>query len=153
MHSRRRWARVAAPILAGCVLFAASGAHGQSVDRFPPSQRDRVEQAARTALELLSSWFGPSTVQPDLDRVPVRWLALERDQSLERAVIAAVTRQYWSQSVGRDSLTPFEDAVVVYTATRAIHQRLEGSNFAVVRFFGGTVPFPLRSVLRRRRRR
>ena len=145
MLSRRR---IAALILAGCVISVASGAHGQSVDRFPPSQRERALQAARTSLELLSDWFGATDLQqPDLDGVPVRWLAFERDQSLERAVIAGVTRQYWSRSIGRDQLTPFEEAVVIYTATRAIHQRLEGSNFAVVRFFGGALSFPLRSVL------
>jgi hypothetical protein len=135
-------------VLAGCVVLAASGAHGQSLDRFPPSQRERVRHEAQASLELLSDWFGRSPLQqPDLGGVPVRWLTFERDQSLERAVIAAVTRQYWSQSLGRDALTPFEESVVVYTATRAIHQRLQGSNFAVVRFFGGILPLPLRAVL------
>jgi hypothetical protein len=128
-------------------MLSATGAQGQSVERFPPAQRERVQHAARTSLELLNDWFGPAALQPNLDGVPVRWLAFERDQSLERAVIAAVTRQYWSRSIGRDQLTPFEEAIVVYTAARAIHHRLEGSNFAVVRFFGGAVPFPLRSVL------
>lgn len=129
-------------------MLFATGAHGQPVDRFPPPQGERVLEATRASRELLHEWFGQATLaEPDLEAVPVRWLAFERDQSLERGVIAAVTRQYWSQSVGRDRLTPFEEAVVVYTATRAIHHRLEGSNFAVVRFFGGIVPFPLRSVL------
>ena len=44
-------------------------------------------------------------------------------------------------------LNRFEEALAVYTGTRAIHELLEGSNFEVVRFFGGLVPFPLRSVL------
>lgn len=44
-------------------------------------------------------------------------------------------------------LNRFEEALAAYTGTRAIHQLLEGRNFEVVRFFGGMVPFPLRSVL------
>lgn len=147
MQSRRSWARALAPIVAG-VTLAASGASAQSIDRFPAAQRERVAAAAQTSFELLTRWFGPSAVpQPALDGVPVRWLAFERDRSLERAVIASVARQYWSPALGRGPLSPFAEAIVVYTAARAIHERLEGSNFAVVRFFGGMVPFPLRSVL------
>ena len=37
--------------------------------------------------------------------------------------------------------------MIIYTSARAIHQLLEGSNFQTARFFGGVVPFPLRSVL------
>ena len=130
------------------MTLAGSGVSAQSIDRFPAAQRERAAAEARTSLELLTNWFGPSALQqPALDEVPVRWLAFERDRSLERAVIASVARQYWSQSLGRGPLSPFAEAILVYTATRAIHERLEGSNFAVVRFFGGLVPFPLRSVL------
>ena len=121
-------------------------AHGQSVDGFPPAQRARALHAERTALQLLTEWFGPSTVQPVLTEVPIRWLAFERDRSLERAVIAAVTRQYWSSGSGT-SPAPFREAIIVYTGSRAIHHLLEGSNFQVVRLFGGLIPFPLRSVL------
>lgn len=136
-----------AQVCAG-VTLAASLADAQSLDRFPPAERERVVAASRTSLELLTNWFGPPAFpQPALDGVAVRWLAFERDRSLERAVIASVTRQYWSHSFGRDQLSRFEDAVVHYTAARAIHERLERSNFASVRFFGGTLAFPLRSVL------
>lgn len=128
-------------------MLAASLAHAQSLDRFPPSQRERVAIAAQASLELLTQWFGASAVtQPSLGGVPIRWLAFERDRSLERAVIASVAREYWSSSIGRDRLSPFAEAIVVYSAARAIHERLEGSNFATVRFFGDMVPFPLRSV-------
>ena len=120
-------------------------AHGQSVDRFPPAHRARALHAERTTLQLLTEWFGPATLQPVLTEVPIRWLVFERDRSLERAVIAAVTRQYWSAN--GMSPAPFREAVTVYTATRAIHHLLEGSNFQVIRLFGGVIPFPLRSVL------
>jgi hypothetical protein len=135
-------------IFAVFLTLAASGASAQSVDRFPPAQRERVMAATRTSLELLTNWFGDSALQqPALDGVPVRWLAFERDRSLERAVIASVTRQYWSHSFGRDHLGPFEESVVYYTAVRAIHEQLERNNFAGVRFFGGLLTFPLRSLL------
>ena len=137
--------RAIASILAACIILTAATVNGQSVDRFPPAQRDRALHAARTTQELLAEWFGPSTLRPVLTEVPIRWLAFERDRSLERAVIAAVTRQYWSD--GGDSSAPFRAAIVVYTGTRAIHHLLEGSNFLVVRFFGGVIPFPLRPVL------
>ena len=137
--------RAIASILAACMTLSASSAHGQSVDRFPPAQRVRALHAARTTLLLLTEWFGPSTLQPVLREVPIRWLVFERDRSLERAVIAAVTRQYWSDSGAAQA--PFREAVTVYTGTRAIHHLLEGSNFQVVTLFGGVISFPLRSVL------
>jgi hypothetical protein len=124
-------------------MVTASEAYGLSLDRLPPRQRERVRVAAQSTLEVLGDWFGPAPVpQPALDGVPARWLVFERDRSLERAVIASVTRQYWSQSVGRDQLSPFEEAVVA-TVSRAIQERLETSTFEVVRFFGGGLPVPL----------
>ena len=137
--------RAIASVLTACMTLSASSAHGQSVDRFPPAQRARALHAERTALQLLTEWFGPSTLQPVLTEVPVRWLVFERDRSLEREVIAAVTRQYWSESGAAQG--PFREAVTVYTGSHAIHHLLEGSNFQVVRLFGGVIPFPLRSVL------
>jgi hypothetical protein len=142
--------------------MAAARAHGQSIEGFPPSQHERVTTVTRAALQLLTEWLGPSrfttitvkgmastppsmaTAQPGVVFVPVRWLLFERDRSLERDVITGLTRQYWLHNAPP---TPFERAVVLYTAARAIHHLLEGSNFGVVRFFGGLIPFPLRSVL------
>jgi hypothetical protein len=63
---------------------------------------------------------------------------------MERALIAALTAQYWQ---GEKPSTALQDAVTAYVATTAIHHLLEGSNFAAPRFFGGHVSFPLRSVL------
>lgn len=142
--------------------MAASRAHGQSIEGFPPSQQERVTNVTRAALQLLTEWLGPprfttitvrggaalqqsvATAQPRVIVVPVRWLVFERDRSLERDVIAGVSRQFWLRNA---PATPFEQGLVLYTAARAIHHRLERSNFATVRFFGGLIPFPLRSVL------
>jgi hypothetical protein len=126
-------------------MLAASPAHGQSMDAFPPAQQQRIAQAVNAATELLTTWLGPPAAPiaagPD---IRVRWLAPVRDQSLEREVIASVARQFWGVPA---TPTMFHEAVVVYTGTRAIHHVLEGSNFEVVRLFGGLLPYPLRSVL------
>jgi hypothetical protein len=121
-------------------------------------QTTRVVNTTHAAVTMLSEWFGPlpsltvagvpwhgvGAPQPGIAAAPLRWLAPVRDQSSEHALIAAITRQYWRQDAAPAS---FEAALEVFTATRAIHQLLEGSNFATPRFFGGHVPFPLRSVL------
>lgn len=142
-------------------MLAASTAHGQSIEGFAPAQQARVAQAVRAAVQLLTEWLGPlpfsmttvratrtprTPIAPGVADVRPRWLLFERDRSLERSVIAAISRQFWWRSEAA-SPTAFENALIVYTGTRAIHHVLEGSNFEVVRFFGGAIPFPLRSVL------
>ena len=124
-------------------------------------QTTRVVDATRATLAMLSEWFGPlpapsltvagvpwpgsvTVARPGIVTAPLRWLAPVRDQSMERALIAAIVRQYWPAA---GAPAPFEEALIVYTGTRAIHHLLEGSNFETPRFFGGIVPFPLRSVL------
>ena len=144
------------------MTMAAARAHGQSIEGFPPSQHERVTIVTNAALQLLTDWLGAprfttltvkgvaatqqsvATAQPGVVVVPVRWLVFARDRSLEREVITGLTRQFWLRNA---PATPFEQALVLYTAARAIHHLLEGSNFAAVRFFGGVIPFPLRSVL------
>ena len=69
-----------------------------------------------------------------------RWIAPARDRSLERELIAGLTRQYWT---GRDG---FNEGVILYTGGRAIDTLLEGSQFHSDRYFGGFLPFPLRSL-------
>lgn len=133
------------------------------IDRELAGQTTRVVDATRAALTIMSEWFGPppfpaltivaANTPPGQDiedsagivGVRVRWLTLVRDQATERRVIEGIVRQYWN--AGSPQPGAFHRAVVAYTATRAIHQQLEGSNFATLRFFGGLVPFSLRSVL------
>jgi hypothetical protein len=126
-------------------MLAAARVDGQSAVAFPPEQRQRIEKASTAATSLLTEWLGapaaPITVGTE---VRERWLLPVRDQSLEREVIAATARQYWT---GSAATATFHDALIVYTGTRAIHHALEGSNFEVVRFFGGFVPWPLSSIL------
>jgi len=131
------------------------------IAREAAGQTMRVVNATHATLTMLSQWFGPlatssltvagvpwrsgvAIARPGVVTTPLHWLVPVRDQSTERAVIAAVVRLYWPLG---DAPSPFEEALTVYTGIRAIHHLLEGSNFESPRFFGGFVPFPLRSVL------
>ena len=149
---------------------------GQFIDlrfliaREAASETTRLIDTTAAALKMLSAWFGPptalggvegqppftvaavpwrgrfsGTTQHGMVSAPVRFLTPARDQSTERALIGALVRRYWIGAEGPD--VPFKSSLVTYVSTRAIHHLLEGSNFETVRFFGGYVPFPLRSVL------
>jgi hypothetical protein len=128
-------------------MLTAPRAHGQSAS----GAAEPVQQAA---IELATKWLGPPPALHHGFAIDFArpWPRIQRDQSYERRVIATVFRRMWQRDdLPRPQspvpLTPFEEALAVYTGTRAIHELLEGSNFEVVRFFGGLVPFPLRSVL------
>lgn len=133
------------------------------IAREAAGQTPRVMEGTHAALSLLTSWFGPldapaltvvgmpwaGNLNRDTRRgfasAPVRWLTPVRDRFTERALIHALLRQYWL----RDSAAPlssFEEGLINFLGTRAIYQLLEGGNFAVPRFFGGSVPFPLRAL-------
>jgi hypothetical protein len=129
------------------------------------SRKSRLIAATHAALTTMSDWFGaPPTAQLTVIAVDcgphsaidlaqgagtmaacVPWLAPIRDQRTERDLIRAVAREYWTVNGVRAG--GFASSLVSYTANRAIHSQLEGSDFAAPRFFGGYVPFPLRSVL------
>lgn len=130
------------------------------IARDASSQAPRVVAATHAGLTVLSAWFGPlspsltvagvwwrghagAAASPGLVTAPLRWLAPVRDQSTERALIGGLVRQYWIATAP----TGFDESLITYTGARAIHQLLEGSNFATPRFFGGIVPFSLRSML------
>ncbi len=117
-----------------------------------------LEGESRRALALLDDWLGPLTLpqlkvideawnsplggawSPGIVTVRSRWIAPARDRSLERELIAGLTRQYWT---GRD---PFHDSLILYTGGRAIDTLLEGSQFYSDRYIGGFLPYPLRSL-------
>jgi hypothetical protein len=123
-------------------------------------QATRLVNITHATLSMLSEWFGPlaepsltvagvprrsvAIARPGVVTTPLRWLVPLRDQSTERALIAAIVRLYWPLG---DRPSAFAESVTVYVGVRAIHHLLEGSNFETPRFFGGFVPFPLRSVL------
>lgn len=130
------------------------------------AQSQRVVDTTRAALRLFGEWFGPypfdrltvidvpwrsplaGTPYPGVALVRTRWLAPVNDLALERGLIGAIARQYWtlSRSDPMDARESLTDAVVLYAATRAIHADLEGRHFATHRFFGGFVPFVTRSI-------
>ena len=144
-------------------------ASGQAIElefliaRESAAQATRVVDATRAALATLFEWFGPPPFSqltvagipwrgataparmPGVVTTRLRWLTTARDQSTEREIIEGVTRQYWPGAANTD--TTFARALIAYTAARATHHQLEGSNFATLRFFGRIVPFSLRSVL------
>jgi len=105
----------------------------------------RLVNATNASTSMLADWFGPLP-KPVPPAPPLPWLAPVRDQRLERALIRGLVREYWAHDA-RTSPGPFTSSLIAYLSMRAIHQQLEGSNFATPRFFGGHVPFPLRSVL------
>ena len=122
-----------------------------------------ILDSAKRALAMLDDWLGPLPI----DRLTIvdvptnralaaatprgivivrsRWLTQARDRSLEREIIAGLTRQYWLDSLTGDQ-DWFVDGLSMYTAGRAIDTLLQGSHFYADRFFGGFVPYALRSV-------
>lgn len=125
---------------------------------------ERIVATTREALTLFDDWFGPfahssltvidarwrsvqaGTSSPGVVVVSSRWLAPDRDLALERSLLAAIGRQYW-QDLPVPEGEGFREALASYAGTRAIHEALEGRNFATYRFFGGFVPFTVRSLL------
>jgi hypothetical protein len=130
------------------VTLAASPAHGQSTS-------GAAEPILLAAIDLATKWLGPPPALSHGFAIDVArpWPSLQRDQSYERRVIASVFHRMWqrpdlpTRPQSPVPLNLFEEALAFYTGTRAIHELLEGKNFEVVRFFGGLVPFPLRSLL------
>ena len=124
---------------------------------------ERLGAITVAALRLLDQWFGPYPA-PRLTVVEVPWssvhagasypglvatrqrrLAPARDVTAERFLIAASTRQYWQHS--RRAADPsFVEGVVLYSATRAIHELLGGRNFPTQPAFGGFVSYPIRAI-------
>jgi hypothetical protein len=118
-----------------------------------------IAEEAKLTLKLLDDWLGPPGSAP-LAIVDAPWTAPSgtstagrsltvrsrlfdpvRDRSLEREVIAGLARQYWRHVGGM-----FGEGLALYTAGRAIDTRLEGSQFHTDRYFGGFLPFPIRSI-------
>ena len=135
-----------------------------AIAREAAGQTSRIVNTTHASLTLMWAWFGPASNSSlavvgvfslpggplawapgaGIVSVPVHWLTPARDQRTERELIHGIVREYWFNA---KELSAFEQAVIDYLAARATHQLLEGSNFATLTFFGGFVPFPLRSVL------
>ncbi len=126
----------------------------------------RLVEATKSALLSLSEWHGPfpgttltvvdtrwdsglaGASYPGVIAVTTRLFQPEGDRSLERAMIAAVARQYWQVPPGADAERRWlGEGLALYVGVRGIHEELEGRHFATARFFGGFVPFTSRAVL------
>jgi hypothetical protein len=127
-------------------------------------QQQRVVDAALLALRVFTSWYGsaPSSLvfidvpwrspvagasYPGVIAMSVPWLQPARDMTLERAMIGAMARQYVFGAVAHQASERwFDEALALYTGTRAVHEALENGDAATVRFFGGLVPVVIRPV-------
>ena len=126
----------------------------------------RLIAATKSALLSLGDWHGPfpgtaltvvdtrwdsglaGASYPGVIAVTARLFEPAGDRSLERAVIAAVARQYWQVPPGADAERRWlGEGLALYAAVRAIHEGLEGRHFATARYFGGFVPYTSRAVL------
>lgn len=168
----RRLHHALAPLLAAALVGDAAGSVALARQPDPPvtitsdnaRAVERLTDTTTRALKTLQEWLGPLPATPltviDLPwgtgspgesragtvATRMRWITPVRDVAAERTLIAAVARQFWL--TGSESTDPwFREALVVYSATRAIHAVLEGRNYDAPRFFGGFVPIPLRSLV------
>lgn len=81
-----------------------------------------------------------------------RWLTTSRDPAVERRLLAALARQYTFVVARPDGAhAPFQEGLALYLGTRLIHEQLHSRNFHTPRFFGGFIPFSVRSVLNSRK--
>lgn len=126
----------------------------------------RLLDATTSALGRLREWYGPfpkpqltvidarsdnglvGASSPGVIVVATRLLEPASDLGLERAVIAALARQYWLVPPGAGlSQQRLGAGLAVYAGVRAIHEALEGRHFSTQRFFGGLIPHISRSIL------
>lgn len=125
-----------------------------------------LSSATKAAVVRLDAWLGPFPVSaltvievpwrtgaagasyPGVVVTSSRWLTTSRDPAVERRLLAALARQYtFSISSPGDAHAPFEEGLALYLGTRLIHEQLHSRNFETPRFFGGFIPFSVRSVL------
>ena len=123
---------------------------------------DRYMAAARAALGRFGEWYGPyphdelTLVDPgwrDVAPMPgavvlrTRWLSFERSAAVESLVIDAVARRFWQlrrPSTNRDH-TEFINGLSAFSSARAVAELLPDTEFQEHRYFGGFVPYVVRS--------
>ena len=122
--------------------------------------QERVRVFTANAVQQFENWLGPypgdhltiaaSPWPPQTSRardvifVSERWLAADVDSALERSIIVGLASQYWSREAPADG--GFQEGLVLYSAARMINDVLEGRNFETRYYFGGFVPYTIRSV-------
>ena len=111
---------------------------------------DRYRQAADEAAALYAEWFGELpgealTLRSD-DMRDVPWLAAEQSRMLERAVLEALARQFWTPAGGGRSHQWLIDGLAEYSRARAMEQLFAGERIYERRYFAGLVPYVIRGV-------
>jgi hypothetical protein len=128
--------------------------------------RQQLIDAATSGLTRLHEWLGPLPAReltivdapwrsglagaafPGVAITSTRWLSTSRDFPMERQLLAALARQYgFAIGDGGAGSASFRDAVALYLGNTLIHRELQNRQFLTPRFFGGFVPFSLRSLL------
>jgi hypothetical protein len=113
----------------------------------PPSD------VSQFAIGRLTEWFGPygSATEPVDMRVP--WLATSRGMERAAEIVRAIARQWWGDRVRfADADRALRDGLVWYLQSRIVEdlfdRRWELRAYAldVRRFFGGAVPWELRTI-------
>jgi hypothetical protein len=132
----------------------------------PDAAIEALASATTTALARLDAWLGPlpapaltvidvpwhlgiaGASYPGVVVTSTRWLSTSRDPAFERPLLAALARQYtFSVAAPGDAHAAFEEGLALYLGRRLLHEQLHSRNFETPRFFGGFVPFSVRSVL------
>ena len=132
----------------------------------PDAAIEALASATTTALRRLDDWLGPlpapaltvidvpwhlgiaGASYPGVVVTSTRWLSTSRDPAFERPLLAALARQYtFSVAAPGDAHAMFEEGLALYLGGRLLHEQLHSRNFETPRFFGGFVPFSVRSVL------
>jgi len=113
----------------------------------------RYEHAAATTLKVMGEWLAPfpdAAVSVTADRTP--WWTAPASMAEEYAVARPLSRRYWERLVDLRAMPPpLVDAIVEYSARRAVSKVVDEQYFAVYRaraegrYFGGFVPRDLRA--------
>lgn len=127
-------------------------------------QGERVVTVTQQSLRLFGDWFGPfpypelivvdapwnsplaGAAFPHAVVTGTRWLAIERDGSVDRSLIAAIAREYWLGGSSASEVPPFDEGLALFAASRAIDVVLQGRQYWSRRYLGGFVPYAVRSL-------
>ena len=128
-----------------------------------PDRAQQLAETARQALDLLTTWLGsypapsvtlvdaswraPAPSSPGTVPVAVRWIEVSRDPDAERDLIAVMASHYWFEAASANPRHAwFAEALARYSATRAIDTLLERRQYWSSRYFGGFIPYAVRSL-------
>jgi hypothetical protein len=116
----------------------------------PPYQRyrERYVAAIRTALRWFGEWYGPyphGTIAMAIPgSVDTPLLSPRASRQLERQVVQKIAADFWTAAGGLDQ--PFREALIGFSVDRLMREAYSGEGSHELRFFGGAVPWVVRSV-------